>query len=90
MSPEESEMFMTDVHLCKNETGATDADVADLYNRVLPTTKPAKCFNACVFDKIEIVSHPTDHITSVAVVVDRVCIKNEILHLDGRRQIRTR
>lgn len=56
MSPEESEKFFTYIQICKNETGATEADVGDLYNRVLPTTKPAKCLNACVFDKIEIVS----------------------------------
>lgn len=56
MPTEEATRFMADVNLCKTEAGATDADVGDLYNRVLPTTKPAKCFNACVLNKLAIVS----------------------------------
>lgn len=56
MSAEESEEFMVNVHACQNESGATEKDVADLYNRVLPTTKAGKCFSACVLGKLEIVS----------------------------------
>lgn len=59
MSREESEKFMADVYLCKNETGAADTDIEDLYNRVLPTTKQAKCLNLCVFKKLDIVSYCT-------------------------------
>lgn len=56
MSAQESDKFMNDVYACKNETGATDMDMEDLYNRNLPTTKQAKCLNACVFKKLDLVS----------------------------------
>lgn len=57
MSPEDNEKFVTGIHLCQKESGASDADVSDLYSRVMPTTKPAKCFNECILGKLEIVSN---------------------------------
>lgn len=56
MSPEAGEKFMNDVNTCKTQSGATDVDVKDLYEHSLPTTKPAKCLNACVMMKLGVVS----------------------------------
>lgn len=56
MSPEEGQKFINDVNTCKNLTNATDLDVKDLYERSIPTTKPAKCLNACVMMKLGVVS----------------------------------
>nr|AWC08459.1 odorant-binding protein 48 [Bradysia odoriphaga] len=51
---EEMEKLVADINICKNETGATDADIEELHNRNIPTTKVGKCFNKCIFNRIEI------------------------------------
>ncbi|KAJ6636628.1 General odorant-binding protein 19d [Pseudolycoriella hygida] len=53
MTPEHAK-FIGEVNKCKTESGATDEEVEDLYNRIIPTTKSAKCFNACVMEKTQI------------------------------------
>lgn len=64
MMAEETEKFMADIASCKNLTGASDADVEDLYNRKLPANRAAKCFNKCMFTKLEIVSYRAGSVLS--------------------------
>ncbi|XP_037036878.1 general odorant-binding protein 19d-like [Bradysia coprophila] len=50
----ETEKILADIGICKNETGASDADIEELHNRGIPTTKVGKCFNKCMFNRLEI------------------------------------
>lgn len=45
---------------CKEKEGATDEDVDGMINKDIPTTKPAKCLNACMMDQFGVVggAHP--------------------------------
>lgn len=40
---------------CKTKEGATDADVDDMVDKKLPSTKPAKCLNACMMEQFGVV-----------------------------------
>jgi len=48
------DQFGLDVEACRNETGASITDLNELDARMIPTTKIAKCFNACVMNKLGI------------------------------------
>lgn len=63
MSPEDNEKFMANIQLCQKESGASEADISDLFSRVMPTTKPAKCFNECIMNKLEMVSNHQFNVT---------------------------
>lgn len=41
---------------CKEKEGASDKDLKELINDVLPTTKEGKCLNACVMELVGIVN----------------------------------
>lgn len=47
---------MSDLYICKHETGATNGDVDDFVDHITPTKKQAKCLHACVMEKAGIVS----------------------------------
>lgn len=54
--PEDHERFMNDMELCKRQTNASDMDISEWMYRVTPTTKEAKCLNACLSNQLGIVS----------------------------------
>lgn len=53
----EFEKFMLDqAKICQKDTNASDQDVKEMLDAVTPTTKVAKCLNACLIKKLGIVS----------------------------------
>lgn len=40
---------------CKEKEGASDAEVDDMVDKKMPSTKPAKCLNACMMEQFGIV-----------------------------------
>lgn len=56
-SSDEMEKFIADqATFCQKDTNASDKDVKELLDGAEPTTKVAKCLNACLMNKLGIVS----------------------------------
>lgn len=41
---------------CQEKEGASDADLKELIDHALPSTKPGKCLRACMMESIGLVS----------------------------------
>lgn len=49
-------MFMEKIVTCKAEVGASDADMATVQSKTIPTTPEGKCLHGCIMESMGLVN----------------------------------
>ena len=50
MSDEQMQMVQTVMMNCKSQEGPSDSDIGEVRGYLVPSTKPGRCFNACLME----------------------------------------